>query len=232
MKVRPCLRCGCDVPQPKTSYRLRCQPCVRQTQLDRLAAKRLAAGIVPIGGMTGCDRCGAQIVKGGGYKQLCPACRDIRRQEVLAKSSSRPEYIEAQRKREAARVRITDSETRRRWTANQTAKRRADPKRRLDHRVGQLVRGSLKAGKGGRKWEQLVGYTIDDLALHLERQFLPKMSWDNMGEWHIDHIIPKSSFDYQTPDDDAFKAAWALTNLRPLWSSENLRKKAKRLHLI
>lgn len=53
-----------------------------------------------------------------------------------------------------------------------------------------------------------------------------------MGEWHIDHIIPKSSFDYQTPDDDAFKAAWALTNLRPLWSSENLRKKAKRLHLI
>src|SRR3546814_3330220 len=49
---------------------------------------------------------------------------------------------------------------------------------------------SLGDGKNGRSWEILVGYTVADLMAHLERQFLPGMSWDNRGEWHIDHIRP------------------------------------------
>lgn len=53
-----------------------------------------------------------------------------------------------------------------------------------------------------------------------------------MGEWHVDHIVPLSSFDFATPDDPGFKAAWALTNLRPLWGLENMRKHAQRTHLI
>jgi len=39
-------------------------------------------------------------------------------------------------------------------------------------------------------------------------------------------------FDYQTVDDDGFKAAWALTNLQPLWAPDNHKKKAKRLTLL
>lgn len=30
---------------------------------------------------------------------------------------------------------------------------------------------------------------------HIENLFLEGMSWDNHGEWHIDHIIPVSRFD-------------------------------------
>lgn len=53
-----------------------------------------------------------------------------------------------------------------------------------------------------------------------------------MGEWHIDHIIPLSSFSFEDAEDPDFKAAWQITNLRPLWKTENLSKHAKRLHLL
>lgn len=50
---------------------------------------------------------------------------------------------------------------------------------------------ALKGQKNGRKWEKMVGYSRHDLVRHLERQFVQGMSWDNMGEWQIDHIVPK-----------------------------------------
>ena len=96
----------------------------------------------------------------------------------------------------------------------------------------QAVRLALQGGKRGRSWENLVGYTVDDLRAHLERQFTKGMTWDNMGEWHVDHILPKVSFTYSSAEDPEFRACWALTNLRPLWGAENISKHAKRLHLI
>src|SRR3546814_15684157 len=74
------------------------------------------------------------------------------------------------------------------------------------------VKSSLGDGKNGRSWETLVGYTVADLMAHLERQFLPGMSWDNRGEWHIDHIRPLCSFEFTSPDDPHFSEAWALTD--------------------
>ena len=51
------------------------------------------------------------------------------------------------------------------------------------------------------------------------------MSWDNYGEWHIGHIIPKVFFKYKSTDDIEFKYCWSLDNLQPLWAKDNLRKK-------
>jgi hypothetical protein len=58
------------------------------------------------------------------------------------------------------------------------------------------------------------------------------MTWDNMKEWHLDHIVPKSAFTYASPDDPEFRACWALANLRPLWKKANLKKSAERTHLL
>lgn len=103
----------------------------------------------------------------------------------------------------------------------------------LNLRIGNLIRAGIASGsKRKRRWESLVGYTLADLMKHLERQFLPGMSWENRSEWHIDHILPLASFSFQTPDDPEFKAAWALTNLRPLWALDNIKKNATRTHLI
>jgi hypothetical protein len=51
------------------------------------------------------------------------------------------------------------------------------------------------------------------------------MSWDNYGKWHLDHIIPLSSFDL-TNREQFLKAAH-YTNYQPLWAHENFMKRAK-----
>lgn len=73
----------------------------------------------------------------------------------------------------------------------------------------------------------ILGYTPTQLMHHLESWFTEGMSWDNMGEWHIDHIRPVSSFTFDSMDDPEFKACWALENLQPLWAFDNMSKGAK-----
>ncbi len=50
------------------------------------------------------------------------------------------------------------------------------------------------------------------------------MSFENYGEWHIDHVVPASNFSYDSFEDKEFKDCWALSNLQPLWAEENLKK--------
>jgi len=73
----------------------------------------------------------------------------------------------------------------------------------------------------------LLDYTFTQLISHFESQFTDGMSWDNMGQWHIDHIRPVSSFDFDSADHPDFKKCWALNNLQPLWATDNLSKSAK-----
>jgi len=61
----------------------------------------------------------------------------------------------------------------------------------------------------------------------LEKQFDERMSWDNYGEWHVDHIKPISSFNIQEIGDNEFIECWSLNNLQPLWGDENIRKSNK-----
>lgn len=99
-------------------------------------------------------------------------------------------------------------------------------------RMASAIHQAITKKKAGRKWEAITGYSLEALVRHLERQFTPGMSWDNMGDWHIDHIIPKSSFNYEDDTSEEFRACWALTNLRPLWAGENQKKHAKRTLLL
>jgi hypothetical protein len=107
---------------------------------------------------------------------------------------------------------------------------------RLNDRMRNSIREALSrrglSKKAGRSWMSIAGYTTDELMAHLARQFTKRMSWQNMGKWHIDHIVPLASFRFDGPDDPNFKAAWALTNLRPLWRPKNLSKGAQRLTLL
>lgn len=84
---------------------------------------------------------------------------------------------------------------------------------------------ALKAKKAGRKWEGLVGYTLESLIEHIESKFTDGMTWDNYGEtWHVDHIIPKSWFKYTSAEDPKFTECWSLANLQPKLKTDNLRK--------
>ena len=107
---------------------------------------------------------------------------------------------------------------------------RATASGNIHGRMSCAINAMIK--KKNRSWVSLVGYSLSELMTHLERQFLPGMTWDNFGDWHIDHIVPKSAFHFESADDDDFKACWGLGNLRPLWARDNITKSDKRLFLI
>ncbi len=69
-----------------------------------------------------------------------------------------------------------------------------------------------------------VNWTMEELMTHLESKFTEGMSWDNYGEWHIDHVVPDSWFDYGSITDVDFSKSWSLNNLQPLWAKDNLSK--------
>lgn len=66
----------------------------------------------------------------------------------------------------------------------------------------------------------LLGTDLESFKLHIEKQFTGGMSWDNYGQWHIDHIIPLSS---AKNEDEVYKLCH-YTNLQPLWATDNLKK--------
>lgn len=72
---------------------------------------------------------------------------------------------------------------------------------------------------------ELTGCSKEHLINHIESMFVNGMSWDNYGEWHIDHIRPCASFDLTNIEQQ--KQCFNWTNLQPLWASDNIRKGAK-----
>jgi len=96
---------------------------------------------------------------------------------------------------------------------------------KLSSNIGKAIKKSIRKDQRGNHWEDLVGYSLDSLKSHLEKKFLPGMTWKNYGEgWQIDHLIPISVFNFEVPEDIDFRRCWALKNLRPLWAHDNLSK--------
>ena len=101
--------------------------------------------------------------------------------------------------------------------------------KQLRNNFSAAIRFRLKKRSGSKKGQSYlskVGYSIEELKVHLESQFQPGMTWNNYGlkGWHIDHIKPDSSFYYKSMDDVDFIECWALSNLQPLWAKDNLKK--------
>lgn len=85
-------------------------------------------------------------------------------------------------------------------------------------------------GKNGHYFE-ILGYTPEELISHIEKQFKDGMTWDNYGDFHIDHKIPISSFNIKEIGDSEFMKCWSLSNLQPMWGEENIRKSNKILEV-
>lgn len=72
---------------------------------------------------------------------------------------------------------------------------------------------------------KLLGCSIPDLKKHLESKFTEGMNWENYGEWHIDHIIPCSVFDFTKIEAQIF--CFHYTNMQPMWGKENKSKNCR-----
>lgn len=103
-------------------------------------------------------------------------------------------------------------------------RRDTEPIIRLNNSMRAGVYNSIKKNKNGAGWQDIVGYSTDDLKTHLEKLFKPGMTWENYGEWEIDHVVPLSFFNFTSKADHGFRKAWALNNLQPLWIFDNRSK--------
>lgn len=110
---------------------------------------------------------------------------------------------------------------------------KTNPNYKLYH---SLQRSLLRfLGKTGytKRIRNYVNYTPDDLRQHLESKFQEGMNWENHGKygWHIDHIMPASSFSFYDDNGiinvEAVKKCLSLDNLQPLWWRDNLVKSNK-----
>jgi len=111
-------------------------------------------------------------------------------------------------------------------TAYVRSRRLRDFKYKLNETVSCSIYQSLQGNKKLKKWESLVGYKLNDLIEHLEKQFEQGLTWENHSRygWHIDHKRPIDSFNFTSSDEEEFKQCWSLDNLQPLWALDNLSK--------
>ncbi len=72
---------------------------------------------------------------------------------------------------------------------------------------------------------KLLGCSLEELKIYFESKFVTGMSWENHGEWEIDHIKPLSKFNLENLEE--LKIACHFTNLQPLWKSDNRIKRDK-----
>ena len=91
----------------------------------------------------------------------------------------------------------------------------------LRTRINKVVKRNQKIGSAVAD----LGCSLDELKNYFERLFVDGMSWTNFGKWHIDHILPLSSFDLT--DREQFLKACNYRNLQPLWAEDNLKKSNK-----
>jgi len=87
----------------------------------------------------------------------------------------------------------------------------------LRNRLNVAIKINQKSGSAVKD----LGCSVPELKLYLESKFQPGMTWENWSRtgWHIDHIVPLSSFNLQNREE--FLKACHYTNLQPLWSEEN-----------
>jgi hypothetical protein len=159
-----------------------------------------------------------------GYASECKDCHNKRHKEYCSKQE-----VKKQRSVYFLNYRKTHRE---KYLANKAKnQRRRNAERRpldlLHNAISSKVLRQLKTGKYGKRTFEIIGYTPEELKQHLEKQFLDGMSWENYGQWHIDHKIPKSAFNITSYDDIDFKRCWALSNLQPLWAIDNYNKRDK-----
>ena len=102
------------------------------------------------------------------------------------------------------------------------------------HSTNAKLKASLRSrlyafvkGKNKKSSFEYVGCSIGELKKHLSFQFTEGMSWENYGDWHIDHIKPCASFDLSIEEEK--HKCFNYSNLQPLWAKDNLKKGTKEM---
>lgn len=149
--------------------------------------------------------------------------RDILREKKKQQIANNPEYAASLRRSKKA------WQDRNKNYANEYNKKRKliDPnfklKMMLRTRLYQSVKGlKLKSAL------DLLGCEIEYFKTYITNKFLEGMTWENHGEWELDHIKPLALFNLTNIEEQ--KIAFHFTNFQPLWKSDNRSKRDYYFH--
>lgn len=105
-------------------------------------------------------------------------------------------------------------------------KRKTNAGFKIAHNIRVRMTQAIKKHYKALDTFSLIGCDIEYLMYYLQEQFKKGMSWDNYGDWHIDHIKPCASFDLSKEKEQ--QKCFHYSNLQPLWAEDNQRKSWKR----
>lgn len=97
----------------------------------------------------------------------------------------------------------------------------------INYRIKSICNKRIRDGvrQKSKSTMDYIGCDIEHLKQWFEYQFVEGMTWDNMGRiWHIDHVRPCSSFNFDNEDDIYQCYHWS--NLQPLFAQANMEKGA------
>jgi hypothetical protein len=165
-----------------------------------------------------------------GLQSECKSCAKLRyelnREENLIKKKIYSEKNKEKKSEYDKEYRLKNRIKKNEYIRNYRKKRRlVDPTFRIIESMRSRLKNFFKSNniQNYNKTFNIVGCSPQELKEYLEKKFTDEMSWDNYGQWHIDHKIPLSS---AISDDEVYKLCH-YTNLQPLWSEDNIKKSNK-----
>lgn len=159
------------------------------------------------------------------YKK-CKCCGQEKKISEFQWRSDRQKYrnicVECYKKRQSAYSKKHFQKNKDRIIEQRKERRRKDHMFRLAANLRCRTTASFKRNNFARESgiKEILGAELDLIKQHLEDQFQDGMTWENMGEWHIDHIIPLAS----AKTKEELICLCHYSNLQPLWATDNLSK--------
>lgn len=119
----------------------------------------------------------------------------------------------------------------REWSNEYRRKRMIeDPLFVIKSRIRSRVKESFRRNGFTKRsmTREILGCSFEEFKIHIEKQFIDGMSWDNKDQWHIDHIVPLA----MAKSEEEVILLNHFTNLRPMWAIDNMKKSDKSYFLL
>lgn len=149
--------------------------------------------------------------------------RAILREKKKQQIANNPEYAASLRRSKAVW-----RDKNKNYTNEYNKKRKAnDPNFKLRMSLRTRLYQSLK-GLKLKSAIDLLGCSIEEFKNYIANKFSDGMTWENHGEWELDHIKPLALFDLTNLEEQ--KMAFHFSNFQPLWKVDNRAKRDMIIH--
>ena len=158
------------------------------------------------------------------YRRRHPKKKPPTDQELEDRKAKDRARRNASRKKRNEKRKAENPEAWRKRQREKKRRKRANPRNRVAGNLRRRIRIALNVQYCSEHTAELLGCSSEEFRHHLEAGFTDGMTWDNYGEWHIDHIVPCAKFDLT--QESHRRRCFHWSNMQPLWAHDNLSKQS------